>query len=175
MLKGPNEYIYPSSGGMSEICKKIPNNNNQFEKMRILAIFGYFWPVFGLVWLQYKCLMVLMSIFFLILSEMSEFGKKFRILKISLEKMPILAIFGHSWPVFGLLWPRYKCLMVLMSIFFLVLSEMSEIGKKFLNNNNMLGKNADFGHFRPFLACFWPVLAPVSVFKGPNRYIFPSS
>ena len=53
--------------------------------------------------------------------------------------------------------------MVLMSIFFLALSGMSEIGKKLLNNNDKFEKNADFGHFRPFLACFWPVMTPVSV------------
>ena len=41
-----------------------------------------------------------------------------------------------------------------MSIFFLVLSGMSEIGKKNLNNNDQYEENADFGHFRPFLACF---------------------
>ena len=40
---------------------------------------------------------------------------------------------------------------VLMSIFFLVLSGMSEIGKKNLNNNDQYEENADFGHFRPFL------------------------
>ena len=39
-----------------------------------------------------------------------------------------------------------------MSIFFLVLSGMSEIGKKNLNNNNQCEENADFGHFRPFFA-----------------------
>ena len=51
--------------------------------------------------------------------------------------------------------------MVLMSIFFLALSGMSEIGKKISNNNDKFEKNADFGHFRPFLACFWPVMALV--------------
>ena len=75
--------------------------------------------------------------------------------------MRILGILGHFWPVFGLLWPRYECLMVLMSIFFLALSGMSEIGKKISNNNDKFEKNADFGHFRPFLACFWPVMALV--------------
>ena len=39
-----------------------------------------------------------------------------------------------------------------MSIFFLVISGMSEIGKKNLNNNDQYQENADFGHFRPFLA-----------------------
>ena len=39
-----------------------------------------------------------------------------------------------------------------MSIFFLVLSGMSEIGKKNLNNNDQYEENADFGHFRPFFA-----------------------
>ena len=48
-----------------------------------------------------------------------------------------------------------------MSILFLVLSGLSEIGKKILNNNDQLEENADFGHFRPFLACFWPVLVEI--------------
>ena len=39
-----------------------------------------------------------------------------------------------------------------MSMFFLVLSGMSEIGKKILNNNDQFEENADFGHSRPFLA-----------------------
>ena len=43
-----------------------------------------------------------------------------------------------------------------MSIFFLVLSGMSDIGKKILNNGDQFEKNADFGHFRPFYAYFWP-------------------
>ena len=51
--------------------------------------------------------------------------------------------------------------MVLKSIFFLVLSGMSEIGKKILDNNDQFEENADFGHLRPFLACFWPVMAPM--------------
>ena len=89
--------------------------------------------------------------------------------------MLILAIFGRFWPVFGLLWPGDKCLMVQMSIFFLVLSGLSEIVKKIPNNNDQFEENAIFCNFRPFLACFRPVLAPVYVFKGPNEYVFPSS
>ena len=46
--------------------------------------------------------------------------------------------------------------MVLMSIFFLILSGMNEIGKKILYNNDQFEENADFGHFRPFLACYGP-------------------
>ena len=42
--------------------------------------------------------------------------------------------------------------MVQMSIYFLVLSGLSEIGKKILNNNDQFEENADFGHSRPFLA-----------------------
>ena len=80
---------------------------------------------------------------------------------ISLKKVLIVAILGRFRPVFGLLWPRYKFLKVLVSILFLVLSGMSEIGKKILNDNNQFEENADFGHFRPFLACFWPVMAPM--------------
>ena len=70
--------------------------------MRILGILGHFLPVFGLLWPRYLCLMVLMSMFFLVLSGMSEMDKKFQITTIGLEKMPILAILGNFMPVF---WP----------------------------------------------------------------------
>ena len=43
-----------------------------------------------------------------------------------------------------------------MSIFFLVLRGMSETGKKIPKNNDQFEENADFGHFRPFLACYGP-------------------
>ena len=89
--------------------------------------------------------------------------------------MQILTILGHFWPVFGLLWHRYKFLLVLMGVFFLVLSGISEIGKKISNNDDKFERNADFGHFRPFLACFWPVMASVCVWNGPHEYIFPNS
>ena len=84
-----------------------------------------------------------------------------RITNIRLKIMLILGILGHFCPVFGLSWPRYKFLKVLVSILFLFLSGLSEIGKKILNNNDELEESADFGHFRPFLACFWPVMALV--------------
>ena len=76
-------------------------------------------------------------------------------------KMQIWAILGHFGPVFGLSWPRYQCPKLSMSIFDPVLTGLSEIGKKILGNNDFLEENADFGHFWPFLACFWPVMAPV--------------
>ena len=69
--------------------------------------------------------------------------------------MQILAILGHIEPVFGLLLPW--CSKVPLSIFFQVLSGMSDIGKKILNNNDQFAENANFGHFRLFLACFWPL------------------
>ena len=62
-----------------------------------------------------------------------------------------------------------------MSIFDLVLTGLSEIGKKTLKNNDLTDENAIFGHLRLFLACLWPVLKPVSVFKAFNEYLFPSS
>ena len=71
-------------------------------------------------------------------------------------KMPILAILAHFWPVFGLLWPRYQFPKLSRSIFDLVLTGLSEIGKKILNNNVLFDENADLGHFRPFLACYDP-------------------
>ena len=92
-----------------------------------------------------------------------------------MKKMRILGILSHFWPVFDLLWHRYKCLLVLMGIFFLVLSGISEIGKKISNNDDKFERNANYGHFRPFLACFWPVMASVCVWNGPHEYIFPNS
>ena len=65
--------------------------------------------------------------------------------------------------------------MVQMSIFFLFLSGLSEFGHNIPNNNDQFQENADFGHLRPFLACFWPVMALVWVLNGSNEYIFPSS
>ena len=82
-------------------------------------------------------------------------------LMINLKEMLILSFSGHFWPAFGMLWPQNECLMVQMSIFFLVLSGLSEIGKNIPNNNDQFEENADFCHLRPFLACFWPVMAPV--------------
>ena len=58
-----------------------------------------------------------------------------------------------------------------MGIFVLVLTGFNEIGKKIRNNNDLFDENADLGHFRPFLACFWPVMAPVSVSKALKEYI----
>ena len=65
-------------------------------------------------------------------------------------KRPILIILGHFWPVFGLSWPLYQFSKLSMSIFDLVLTALSEIGEKILNNNELLDENADFDHFRPF-------------------------
>ena len=79
---------------------------------------------------------------------------------ICLMKMPILAILSHFWPAFGLLWPLYQCPKVSMSIFNLVLAGLSEINQKIMNNNDLFDENADFGHLRPFLACFWPGITP---------------
>ena len=58
-----------------------------------------------------------------------------------------------------------------MSIFDPVLTGLSEIGENILNNNDLLDENANFGHFGPFLASFWPDMAPVSILKALNKYI----
>ena len=73
---------------------------------------------------------------------------------VSLTKMLILAILAHFWPVFDQLQPRYLCKTFQMSIFFIVLIELSEIDKKIENNCEVFDKNADFGHFGSFLTCF---------------------
>ena len=62
-----------------------------------------------------------------------------------------------------------------MSIFDLVLTGLGEISEKIPNNYDLSDKNADFGHFGPFLACFWPVSTSVSAFKALNEYICPYS
>ena len=58
-----------------------------------------------------------------------------------------------------------------MSISVLVLTRLSEIYKKIPKSFDILDENVDFGHFRPFLACFWPVMAPLSVSKALNEFV----
>ena len=94
---------------------------------------------------------------------------------ISVTKMLILAILAHFWPFFYLLQPQYLSWLFQISIFFIVLIGLSEIVRKIQDNYKILGKNADFGYFSLFMACFWPVTAPVSVLNIPNEYIFYNS
>ena len=54
-----------------------------------------------------------------------------------------------------------------MSVFVLVMTGWSELSKK------ILSESVDFGHFSPFLAGFWPVMALVSVSKALNENISP--
>ena len=49
--------------------------------------------------------------------------------------------------------------MLSLSIFDLVLTELREISGKILNVNDIFDENANFGHFRLFLACFLPVFS----------------
>ena len=86
-------------------------------------------------------------------------------------KLQILAILTQFWPVFGLLWPRYQCPKLSMNTVDPIVTGLSEIIEKIQSNIDFLDENADFGHFSPFLACFWPVKAPVSVSKALNGYI----
>ena len=76
---------------------------------------------------------------------------------------------------FCLLWPWNKRPKLSMSIFVLVLTRLSEIYKKIPKSFDILDENVDFGHFMPFLACFWPIMAPVSVSKALKEYIWPIS
>ena len=62
-----------------------------------------------------------------------------------------------------------------MSIFDLVLTGLSKISEKVLKNNDLIDENSNFGHFRLFLACFWPVMNPVPVTKALTEYIRSSS
>ena len=52
-----------------------------------------------------------------------------------------------------------------------IVTRLSEVIGKIIIDSNFLDENADFGHFSLFLACFWPVKAPVSVSKALNGYI----
>ena len=85
--------------------------------------------------------------------------------------MLILAILGHLWPVFGQLWPQYQFPKLSLSTFDLVLIGLSEIYKRIPNNYDFSDENANFGHFRSFLACFWPVMTLVSMSTALNEYI----
>ena len=62
-----------------------------------------------------------------------------------------------------------------MSILDLVLTGLGEINEKTLDKNDLFDENANFDHFGPFLACFWPVITPVSVLIALNEYICPNS
>ena len=62
-----------------------------------------------------------------------------------------------------------------MSIFDLVLTGLSEISEKISNNNDLFDEIADFGHFRPFFAYFWPDMTPVTLLRALNEYICSSS
>ena len=58
-----------------------------------------------------------------------------------------------------------------MSIFDLVLTGVSEIREKILNNNDKIKESANFSYLRLFLACFWPGITLVSVPKALNECI----
>ena len=90
-------------------------------------------------------------------------------------KIWILPILVHYWPFFGQFWPWYQCQRLKISIFVFVQSGLNEIGKQILNNYVLKEENAYFGLISPLLACFWPVLAPVSVSKAQNEHVGPSS
>ena len=143
--------------------------------MQILAILAHFWPDFGLIWLRYQCQKLSMKIFVLVMTGLSYIGKKIQITMIFQMKLQILTTLTQFWPVFGLLWPRYQCPKLSMNTVDPIVTGLSEIIEKILSNIDCLDENADFGHFSPFSACFWPVKAPVSVSKALNGYICPSS
>ena len=99
-------------------------------------------------------------------------AKKIWVTKIFWVKVQILTIFAHFWPGFGLLWLWYQKLS--MKILVLIMTGLSLNNKKKLNNNDFLDEVADFGPFSPTLACFWPIVAPVSISKALNEYSWPN-
>ena len=66
--------------GFCEIRKKNLNNHDFLDENADFGRFGPFlaclWPVFGLSWPQNKCSKLIMSIFVLDLTGMSEITKK---------------------------------------------------------------------------------------------------
>ena len=64
--------------------------------------------------------------------------------------------------------------MLSLSIFDLVLTGLSEISRKILNVNDMFDENANFGHFRLFLACFLPVFSNLQFRHMPVNCVFTS-
>ena len=75
--------------------------------------------------------------------------------------MPFLINLDHFQPVFDMLWLWYPCQMLPTSILVPVLTGLSEIGKKNLNNCDLTDQNADFGHFSTYLAYFSPCMIAV--------------
>ena len=80
--------------------------------------------------------------------------------------MLILAILAYLWPVFDQLQLRCLCWTFQMSIFFIILIILSEIDN-ILINQEILDKNADFGHF----GSFWPVFDLFLTCFGPGKYV----
>ena len=128
-----------------------------------MAILGHLWPVFGLLRPRYQFLKLSLSLFDLVQIESRDISEKIQNNNGLIMKMPILAILGHFSPVFCLLWSPYQCSKLSISKIDLVQTELSEKSEKNQNNNDLCNENANFGYFRPFLACFWPVMTPVSV------------
>ena len=63
-------------------------------------------------------------------------------------------------------------------VFFIILMKCDKNWRTLILNKIVpmiyFSKNANFGHFGLFLASFWPDMAPVSVFKAQNEYIWHS-
>ena len=97
-------------------------------KMPILAILAHFWPAFGLLRPLYQYSNLSVSIFVLVLTRLSEIYKKIWTIVIFEMKISIQAILAQFWPIFGLLWPHYQFSQLSISIFDLILTEISEIG-----------------------------------------------
>ena len=105
-----------------------------------------------------------MSVFVLVMTRWSELSK---------EILSECADFGNFNPFLAGFWP----VMALVSVSKALNENISphydwiefEQQKK-LNNNDFLDEVADFGPFSPTLACFWPVMAPVSMSKALNEY-----
>ena len=76
-------------------------------------------------------------------------------------KLQILAILTQFWPVLGPKWPQYQSSKLAINTVHPIVTGLSEIMGKILIDTDFWVQNADFGHFSPFLASFWPVKALV--------------
>ena len=91
--------------------------------------------------------------------------------KLNNDFLDEIADFGPFSPTLPCFWPRFQCLKLLKNTVDPIVARLSEMVGKIVIDSDFLDENADFGHFSPFLACFWPVKAPVSVSKALNGYI----
>ena len=104
-----------------------------------------------------------MSVFVLVVMGWSEISKK--ILNNN-DFLSESADFGHICPFLAGLWPGLALVSVSKALNENISPHYDWIEfeqEKISNNSDFLNEIADFGYFSLISACFWPVMAPVSV------------